>query len=148
MSGDAYYYVVPYGEGPEAALEALIEREFHAGRYYPASKTVQFPLSDESPAPGPKHANVAAARRAAGARGTCSILDVDEVGVEQRPFVAERIAEALLKSVLGTTRPSRAQVFENLFFLTEDLERGRCRYIVLHADDRPQEILFVGISYD
>jgi hypothetical protein len=30
----------------------------------------------------------------------------------------------------------------------EDLERGQGIYVVLYRDDRPDEILFAGYSYD
>lgn len=148
MSGDAYWYVVPFAEGPEAALRRLVEREFRAGRYYPASASLDFPVTASSPAPGAKHPTIAAARRAAGPEGTRSILDVDRIGELDAPRVAARIPDSLLHAVLGTLRPARDTVLEKLFFLTEDMERGRCRYVVLFADDSPSEILFVGVSYD
>ena len=57
------------------ALAELREREFIAGRYNPAEPFPGFPV-DARHAPGARHRTIDAARQAAGASGTRSILDM------------------------------------------------------------------------
>ena len=57
MGGHPWYYSVPYVEDIAGALSALREREFRAGRYYPAEKLPRFPV-DENHAPGCQHVSI------------------------------------------------------------------------------------------
>ena len=84
MGGQPWMYFVPYEGDLQAALERLREREFRAGRYNPAMPMIPFPVDPDGPAPGAKHASVEAARAAADADGTRSILDMDRVATEPR----------------------------------------------------------------
>ena len=77
-------YFVPYEGDIQAALDKLKEREFRAGRYNPAMRSIPFPVDPGGPAPGAKHASVEAARAAAEEDGTRSILDMDRVVTEPR----------------------------------------------------------------
>jgi len=78
VGAQLYWYIVKHQPDVNAALQALREREFRAGRYNPV---VAFPASvrADSPAPGAQHRTIREAIRAAGADGTRSILDLDRV---------------------------------------------------------------------
>ena len=84
MGGHPWMYFVPYEGDLQAALDKLKERELRAGRYNPAMPSIPFPVDPAEPAPGAKHASVEAARAAADADGTRSILDMDRVVTEPR----------------------------------------------------------------
>ena len=58
MGGHFYWYVVDY------------QPDIAAGRYNPAMMFPPFPVSTDSPAPGPKHRSIEAALEASDADGT------------------------------------------------------------------------------
>src|SRR5215469_1182588 len=82
MGVHAWYYLVAYRENIQEALECLREREFRAGRYFPAMLELTFSLEDPPPGPGSQHASIAAAREEAAEDGTKSILDFERVSLE------------------------------------------------------------------
>lgn len=147
MGGHAYYYIVKYQKDIQAALDALREQEFKAGRYNPALRNIEFPISASSPAPGPKHATIEEAREASGEEGTRSILDVESIGEEPDFFVAAPLDEETVQSYFNTNHPTRQMVEDNMDFL-EEVERGQCVYLTLYRNNEPDEILFAGYSFD
>lgn len=66
-----------YRPDKAAALAALREREFQAGRYFPAMDSPPFPVTPTSPAPGPQHGSIDEAVEEAEEIGTRSILDFE-----------------------------------------------------------------------
>jgi hypothetical protein len=67
MGANPYFYFTPYQKDIQAALEALREQEFKAGRYSPAMSMAdppsymfafKFPPDDTSPAPGARHNSI------------------------------------------------------------------------------------------
>jgi len=60
MGGEPYWYFVKYQADLDAALQALRQVEFQAGRYAPVIMFPSrlFPLAPDSPAPGAKHASI------------------------------------------------------------------------------------------
>ena len=147
MGGHFYWYVVDYEPDVGAALEALRRREFAAGRYNPAMPFPPFPVSADSPAPGPKHRSIHDALEASDADGTRSILDLDRIAGVPDYGAVTRLNDTTLMSLYGTTRPTREMVEPDCEF-SEDLERGQGVYIVLYRGDTPTEILFAGYSFD
>ncbi len=63
-------------------MEELRNREFNAGRYNPVIPFPEFPISEDSPSPGPKHKSIEDALNAAIPDGTRSILDLTKVSNE------------------------------------------------------------------
>jgi hypothetical protein len=147
MGAHPYQYVVEYQPDINAALQALRQREFRAGRYYPALASLSIPGGASSPSPGNRHASIAEAVRAADAIGTRSILDLACVADEPDFGVVTPLGEEVLEELYGTTRPTREMVEEDDGYFG-DLERGHGIYIVLYRGDEPDEILFAGYSYD
>jgi hypothetical protein len=147
MGAHAYSYVVTYKPDVDAALQELREREFRAGRYNPVIPAPNFPVGPHSPAPGPGHATMAEARKAAGASGTRSIIDLDRVSDQPDYGAVTALGSQSLQALFGTTRPTREMV-EASRDLWEDLERGQGVFIILYKNDGPDEIYFAGYSYD
>ncbi len=147
MGGHPYWYTVPYQANVQAALNELREREFRAGRYYPAMELVRFPITADSPAPGAQHTSIEEAQEDADATGTCSILDILTIADEPDFCVAAPLDPSELQALYGTIRPSAAQVESNMDFL-EDVERGHAVYIVCYEDDSPSHLVFAGYSFD
>jgi hypothetical protein len=147
MGAHAYWYVVPYNPDVDAALQALRQREFAAGRYNPVMPFPPFPVGPHSPAPGPRHASIEDARQDASADGTRSILDLDHVADVPDFCAAAPLPDDVLLDLYGTTTPTRAAVERDMDFF-EEIERGHGVYVVLYRDGRPDEILFAGYSFD
>jgi hypothetical protein len=149
MGAEPYYYFVPYQPDIAAALHALRQREFEAGRYNPAMPFPSecFPLGPDSPAPGRQHMSIEAAFEEADADGTRSILDITSISDTPDYGVAVRVSDADLVGLYGTPRPSRAQIGRGMPFF-DDIERGQAIYFVIYEGDVPAEIFFAGYSYD
>lgn len=147
MGAHPWWYFVPYDPDIARALDVLREQEFVAGRYNPVVPFLTFPLGPGSPSPGARHKSIAAARKAADATGTRSILDMEKVGQTPAFGVMCPLDPTTLRTSYGTERPTRAQVEANMDFL-EDVERGHGVYVVLYAHDAPHELCFAGYSYD
>jgi hypothetical protein len=168
MGSHLYYYFTPYQEDIEAALQSLRGQEFRAGRYDPAMRQAdpplsmwqfQFPPDESSPAPGPVHATLGDAffNDAAGADGTGSIIDLLHVKSTPDYCAASPFSEAELQAAFGTAKPSREQIAAQFSLphgtsirghIFTSVERGQGRYIVLYDGDAPSEIFFMGYSFD
>lgn len=168
MGSSVFYYYTPFEEDIEAALQALREREFAAGRYDPAMRRAdppmwmwqfKFPPDETSPAPGPVHGTLAEAtfNEEADGTGTRSILDLFRVMSEPEYCAASPFTEDELSALFGTTKPAREQIIQRLFSrnrstdterIMNSIERGQGRYIVLYTGDVPTEIFFIGYSFD
>jgi hypothetical protein len=53
----------------------------------------------------------------------------------------------ILEELYGTTKPTREMIENNMDFF-EGIERGHCIYIIVYKDEKPDEILFAGYSFD
>ena len=130
MGGHAYWYTVPYNEDLEVVLADLREREFRAGRYNPAMRSIDFPITPASPAPGPRHDSIEDALAASGAEGTRSILDIQAIGDAPEFGTAGPLPPEILRGLYGTDRPTRAAVETDDSF-SEEIERGTAVYVLL-----------------
>ena len=146
MGGHPWYYSVPYAEDVSGALNALREREFRAGRYNPAEMFPRFPV-DASHVPGCRHASVEAARQAAGASGTRSIVDIMRLGDRPDFGVASSLSDDELEGLFGSKTPSTEEILDcdELF---DQIERGQGVYLTAYEDGEPVHIVFLGYSYD
>jgi hypothetical protein len=147
MGAHPYWYSVKYQPDVDAALEELREREFQAGRYNPVMMFPPFPITPQSPAPGPQHSSIAEAFVAADADGTRSILDIASIGDAPDFGTAGPLDDGVLESLYGTTKPTLAMVESNMDFL-EDVERGQAVYIICYTDDVATDLVFAGYSFD
>ena len=100
----------------EAALQALREREFKAGRYDPAMQMadppsymfqMRFPPNESWPAPGAQHASIEEAIDASAESGTGSILDLLRLGSAPEFFTVCPLSRDELVELFGTTKPTR-----------------------------------------
>jgi hypothetical protein len=147
MGAEPYHYFVKYQADLDRALQELREREFRAGRYFPAMEDLEFPPGEHSPAPGPRHASIDEAFEDADADGTRSILDLERISDEPDFGAVTPLSAGALQDLFGTTRPTREMVEGNMDFF-EDLERGHGTAIVVFKEGTPSEILFAGYSFD
>jgi hypothetical protein len=147
MGAEPYFYFVKYKPDVNAALQELRQREFQAGRYNPVVPFLDFPLGPHSPAPGAQHDSIAEAMEDSDADGTRSILDLDHISDEPEFCAATPLDEDYLQELYGTPRPTRAMLERNMDFF-EEIDRGQGVYVVAYKDDRPDEILFAGYSFD
>jgi hypothetical protein len=147
MGAEPYWYTVRYQPDIGAALQQLREQEFRAGRYNPVIPSPSFPIGPNSPAPGARHASMAAAFDAAGADGTRSIIDLGYISDEPEMGAVSPLSDGMQEQLFGTTRPTRQMVLKNMD-LWERLDRFQGVYVVLYKDDQPDEIYFAGYSCD
>jgi len=147
MGGHPWFYFAPYQRDINAALITLRQKEFEAGRYNPVIPFPDFPVMADAAAPGAQHFSIEAARDAADADGTRSILDMDRVGQSPDFGVVALFPKEQLIELYGTDKPTREMVEENLDFL-EDIERGQGIYFLTYQYGEPSEIVFAGYSYD
>lgn len=147
MGAHPYFYFVDYVPDLNAALQALREREFRAGRYYPVMRFPSVSTDSSSPAPGPSHRSIEAAVDAAAENGTRSILDLVRVSSSPDYRVAVILSDDELIRLFGTLYPTR-ETIESSDELFAALERGKGVCIVAHKDGLPEGIVFAGYSFD
>ena len=119
MGADPYFYFVPYQKDIQAALQALRETEFKAGRYDPAMRMadppsytfqMRFPPDESWPTPGAQHASIEEALEASEESGTGSILDLSRVGSAPDFFTVCPLHEGLRIVRTGLTADDRVIV--------------------------------------
>ena len=147
MGGHPWFYFVEYESDIDAALQKLRRREFEAGRYNPAVDFPDFPVTNESPAPGAQHDSIEEAQEDADADGTRSILDMERVADAADFGAVTPLAQETLLELFGTGEPTREMV-EGSDELYDVLERGQGVYVIVYEGGRPSEIFFAGYSYD
>ena len=168
MGANPYFYFTPYQGDIDAALQALREQEFRAGRYDPAlmmatpptyTFQLSFPPDETWPRPGAQHASIDEAVEAGEESGTGSILDIGRIAKEPDFCAACPLSNDALVALFGTSEPSRNRVEEVLIKerwpvaapvdeFWNSIDRGQARYIIVFANGKPTEIFFVGYSFD
>lgn len=148
MGASPYFYTVDYEPDANSALQKLRTREFQAGRYNPAEMFPDFPVNENSPAPGAQHDSIDQAIEDADADGTRSILDLSETGDEPEFGTAARLSSEDLIAIFGTDKPNSAAVEENLDELFAAIERGQGVYLTIYETEKPSKLFFAGYSYD
>ena len=96
----------------------------------------------------PRAKSIAELMEACAEDGTCSVIDVTEIG--DRPAVASAgpFDANVLRDALGTVRPTREVAEREHRALYEHLGRGEAAYVVCYADGAPAEVMFLGYSFD
>lgn len=175
MGADSYWYYTKYETDLNAALHKLRLHEFQAGRYNPVIQLPDFPVTESSPAPGPKHPSIEEALSASDVDGTRSILDIYRVANEPCPLSREEFEAAVLDGsnpeILGemfctsfplssdelhalfsTEKPTRevleAGIWSESSFFWDVIDRGTGRHIIVYEGDQASEIFFAGYSFD
>ena len=164
MGSHPYCYFTPYREDIGEALQVLRQLEFAAGHYDPALQSasppvytfqLRFPPGDHWPSPGAQHTTIEKALGAGEAEGTGSILDIMRISGQPDFCSASPVAHSDLVELFGAIEPTKEAV--NLTFLEtngngwgylEFIPRGQARYILVFKDNKPDEIFFLGFSFD
>jgi hypothetical protein len=164
MGGHAYWYYTKYQIDVDITLQVLRQQEFIAGRYNPVLRIIDFPITDNSLAPGSQHSSIEAAMEAAEANGTRSILDMfrasdtpysealassDQDGIElfcttfplsidelTRLFSTSKPTHEMVDAVVVLSQQNREAA--NQFW--ESVDRGTGRHILIYNNDEPVEV--------
>src|SRR5262245_26599584 len=118
MGAEFWSYFVPYQQNVSAALEALREQEFRAGRFWQPSEVQPgffgrlLARSPSKPKP-PRSIREAIKIADASATGTRSILDMERISDTPDYGVAWLVPRDELRELLGTEEPTRKMVEEN-----------------------------------
>lgn len=150
MGGHFWSYCVPYQEDIEAALKALREREFRAGRFWqPAEVQPGFfgRLLGRGSSKPKRPASIREALKIAGFTGTRSILDIERVADAPEAGAVAPVRPEDLLDFFGTDHPT-LQAIEKCDDLFNALEGGQGIYAVLYREGEPETIYFAGYSYD
>jgi hypothetical protein len=118
MGADPYWYFVPY-EDPKIALRKLRQREFKAGRYYPAVDRPRFTRTKKPPSPGAQHKSIKEALADADSEGTHSILDIARISPTPKFLCASPYDSETILKVLGHNKPTHEEIIDpmNIFHL-------------------------------
>jgi hypothetical protein len=152
MGAEFWSYCVPYQEDIQAALEALREQEFLAGRFRqpqlidPGFWGRLFGRKPRKPKP-PKSIREALKIADTDATGTRSILDMERITDRPDHGAVSPVRPEELRRLLGTDKPTR-EIVEECEELMDAIERGQGIYIVTYQQGKPDGILFCGYSYD
>jgi hypothetical protein len=172
MGAEPWHYVVPYQSDINAALQALREQEFRAGRYGQAlldreldslgDLGEEFSNAETSAEEliavyGSVQSAIEAVFTEAEAEGTASILDMFHVSETPEPCAVCPLSNNTLEELLGTDKPTRERV-ESVLINEQEPEkceefwdsigRGEGRYILIYNQEQPTEIFFAGYSFD
>jgi hypothetical protein len=150
MGGHFWSYSVPYQKDIRAALEALREQEFRAGRFWqPAEVEPGFfgRLLDRGPSKPKRPASIPEALKISDATGTRSILDMERVTDTPELGAVSPLQPQELRELFGTEQPTLETIEKSEAFI-DRLERGQGVYIILHEQGKPEKIYFAGYSYD
>lgn len=146
MGAIPWAYFVPYEEDIELALEKLKNREFAAGRFYPAMTQHQVLIEETAPGAVSSYKTIEEAIEAAGETGTRSILDMWGVSDGSEIVTVSPIDEETLMDLYDTTEPTK-EMLSDLQIL-DQLDRLRGSYSIAYEQGVPTQILFVGYSAD
>lgn len=147
MGAYPYWYLIPYEENLNDALDKLRMREFKAGRYNPVIPFPTYPITDDSESPGPQHSDINQPLNESDNDGTRSILDLTSVSDRDDHCVARIPSKEELIRFFGTDKPDIETIQNNSDFF-DSIERGKGLCIVVYENDQPNDLFFVGYSFD
>jgi hypothetical protein len=152
MGARFWSYFVPYQKDIAAALEALREQEFRAGRFWQPAEVLpgffgrMLGRSTSKPRP-PQSIREAIKIADASAIGTRSILDMERISDSPAHSAAWLVPSEELQRLFGTEQPTRKMV-EGSEELIEQIDRGQGVCIVTFQQGKPAGIYFAGYSFD
>ncbi len=150
MGGEFWSYSVPYQEDIRAALEALREQEFRAGRFWQPTEVqpgLWGRLLGRGPIKPKRPASIREALKISDATGTRSILDMERVSDTPESGAVSPLRPEELRELFGTEQPTLEAIEKSDEFI-DRLERGQGVYIILYQQRKPEKIYFAGYSYD
>lgn len=106
---------------------------------------------EEMRALGDEPSTIEALQRWNGEEGTHSILDITRTSDDPATtdiMVAAPLFDDTLDAILGTTKPTHAEVEAHEAELMDQRPRYVATYIIVYQDDQPAEIFFAGFSGD
>ncbi len=137
MGAFSWKWVAPFGPDALKILQEAREQAFRERAYGKPYERGQ-----------PRSRTLQALEKATAEDGTCSIIDVHDIGDAPGCGVAGPFPRMVLQNALGTVKPTLAEAEERLSRLYEHLSRGQAAYVVCYRDGKPHEVLFLGYSYD
>ena len=146
MGSHAWRAVTGFDPDVEVALERAQREVFARGEYGFTYKMMQFyrrlGKAPSRPLPAERKAStIEEAREIAAEGGTCSVLDVYELGKRPAPGVAAPLA-------IDASAPTKDDIETALPDLYRRLGRGEAGYLVCHENGEPVSIWFIGMSFD
>jgi hypothetical protein len=150
MGGHFWSYHVPYQQDLNAALQALRDSEFKAGRFWQPTEVMPGFLGrllGQGPSKPKPPRDIREALKIADATGTRSILDMERISDTPDYGAVCRLTPDQLKEFFGTEQPTQ-EVIEKSDEFIESLERGQGVCIVLYRGGKPDGLYFAGYSYD
>jgi len=152
MGAEFWSHFVPYQEDIRAALEALREQEFRAGRFRQPSQIQPGFFGRMFGRPPSKPQAPASIREAiriadTDATGTRSILDMERISDVPVSSAAWLVPRDELRRLFGTEQPTRKMV-EDSEELIERIDRGQGICVVAYQQGKPDGIYFAGYSFD
>ena len=151
MGAEFWSHFVPYQQDVRAALEALRQQEFRAGRFYQPSRIEPGffgRILGRAPCkPKPPRTIREAIKHAANGVGTRSILDMERISDTPGSGTLSPLPPDELLRLFGTEQPTREMV-ERSEELIERIERGQGIYVIIYRQAKPEAIYFAGYSYD
>lgn len=143
MGATPYTYFVPYEPNIRTALNKLRmktfqNKEFHGAEFDPPTPEAAVALTGEV--------------------GTCSILDIFDISDRPAIHRAAPLSAEECEDYFGTPKPTKDMVLgteeipddqvRGIDEMMDDLVRGEARYIIVYDNDGPNEIYFVGYSFN
>jgi hypothetical protein len=150
MGARFWSYFVPYQEDIRAALAALREQEFRAGRFYQPSEVPPGfwgRVLGRPPCKPKPPASIREAIKIAGATGTRSILDMERISDTPDYGAVSPVPRDELWRLLATEQPTREKI-EHCEELFERIDRGQGIYVITYRERKPDGIYFAGYSFD
>lgn len=151
MGGEFWSHFVPYQDDIRAALEAVREQEFRAGRFYQPSQV--YPgffgrlIGRKPTKPEPRSISEAIKFADADATGTRSILDMERISDTPASGAVSPVPKEELRRIFGTDQPT-LEMLEQSDELPERIDRGKGIYVITYRQGKPDGIYFAGYSYD
>lgn len=147
MGSSPWWYVVDYQPDLQQALDALREREFQAGRYFPVLDFPPFPVTPQSPALGPQHGSIEEAVEAAEDTGTRSILDFEALASSEDAWGLRELMPEQRLMLFGSEQPTLAQLQASRTF-PAFIGHGEGYVVTTYRGGQPEFLYFVGSSFD
>lgn len=126
--------MTPFDRDVHAALERAQKETLARGEYGFTYKLMREPAD-------PRASSIDEARELSAEDGTCSVLDVYELGPKPAPGIAGPLT-------IGPTKPTKDDIEAALPDLYEALGRGEAGYLVCYESGKPASIWFIGMSFD
>lgn len=145
MGSHSWKAITAFDADIHVALRRAQEETFARGEYgftYKMTRLYRGIGKNPPPLPPEKKAStIDEAREIAAEDGTCSVLDVYELGAKPAAGVAAPLT-------IDAKAPTKEDIESALPDLYERLGRGDAGYLICHENGKPVSIWFIGMSFD